>query len=102
MQVFRKQKIRKANSDSPACLKTCAGQLSSIFTLIFNRSLELCKTPPPPTSLVFCLSFSVYANELSLSQSDFFNSEHQESQPTRIHHSMHMAKSVAAHHLGHI
>ncbi len=30
---------------SPACLKTCAGQLAPIFTKIFNRSLELCKAP---------------------------------------------------------
>ncbi|KAL0150518.1 hypothetical protein M9458_054111, partial [Cirrhinus mrigala] len=38
------QKIRKAKGPdgvSPACLKACAVQLSSIFTLIFNRSLEL-------------------------------------------------------------
>ncbi|KAL0146726.1 hypothetical protein M9458_058066 [Cirrhinus mrigala] len=46
-KVFRKQKIRKAKGPdgvSPACLKACAVQLSSIFTLIFNRSLELqCK-----------------------------------------------------------
>ncbi|KAI2646658.1 putative RNA-directed DNA polymerase from transposon BS [Labeo rohita] len=44
-KVFRKQKIRKAkgpDSVSPACLKACSVQLSSIFTLIFNRSLELC------------------------------------------------------------
>ncbi|MCJ8749343.1 hypothetical protein PDJAM_G00175160 [Pangasius djambal] len=46
--VFRKQKIRKAKGPdgvSPACLKACAVQLSSIFTLIFNRSLELCEVP---------------------------------------------------------
>ncbi|MCI4377047.1 hypothetical protein PGIGA_G00199020 [Pangasianodon gigas] len=45
-KVFRKQKIRKAKGPdgvSPACLKACAVQLSSIFTLIFNRSLELCE-----------------------------------------------------------
>ncbi|KAK3561940.1 hypothetical protein QTP86_019065, partial [Hemibagrus guttatus] len=45
-KVFSKQKIRKAKGPdgvSPACLKTCTVQLSSIFTLIFNRSLELCK-----------------------------------------------------------
>ncbi len=30
---------------SPACHKACAVQLSSIFTLIFNRSLELCEVP---------------------------------------------------------
>ncbi|KAI2650743.1 putative RNA-directed DNA polymerase from transposon BS [Labeo rohita] len=48
-KVFRKQKIRKAKGPdgvSPACLKACAVQLSSIFTLIFNRSLELCIVPP--------------------------------------------------------
>ncbi|KAL0185672.1 hypothetical protein M9458_017342, partial [Cirrhinus mrigala] len=47
-KVFRKQKIRKAKGPdgvSPACLKACAVQLSSIFTLIFNRSLELCIVP---------------------------------------------------------
>ncbi|KAL0148948.1 hypothetical protein M9458_055752 [Cirrhinus mrigala] len=47
-KVFRKQKIRKAKGPdgvSPACLKACAVQLSSIFTLIFNRSLELCLVP---------------------------------------------------------
>ncbi|KAI2652653.1 RNA-directed DNA polymerase from mobile element jockey [Labeo rohita] len=47
-EVFWKQKIRKAkgpDSVSPACLKACAVQLSSIFTLIFNRSLELCIVP---------------------------------------------------------
>ncbi|KAL0195200.1 hypothetical protein M9458_008772, partial [Cirrhinus mrigala] len=47
-KVFRKQKIRKAKGPdgvSPACLKACAVQLSSIFTVIFNRSLELCIVP---------------------------------------------------------
>ncbi|KAL0165807.1 hypothetical protein M9458_037651, partial [Cirrhinus mrigala] len=47
-KVFRKQKIRKVKGPdgvSPACLKACAVQLSSIFTLIFNRSLELCIVP---------------------------------------------------------
>ncbi len=47
-KVFRRQKIRKAkgpDSVSPACLKACAVQLSSIFTQIFNRSLELCEVP---------------------------------------------------------
>ncbi|KAL0151642.1 hypothetical protein M9458_053043 [Cirrhinus mrigala] len=47
-KVFRKQKIRKTKGPdgvSPACLKACAVQLSSIFTLIFNRSLELCIVP---------------------------------------------------------
>ncbi|KAL0150388.1 hypothetical protein M9458_054205 [Cirrhinus mrigala] len=47
-KVFRKQKIRKAKGPdgvSPACLKACAVQLSSNFTLIFNRSLELCIVP---------------------------------------------------------
>ncbi|KAK3556254.1 hypothetical protein QTP70_007144 [Hemibagrus guttatus] len=47
-KVFSKQKIRKVkgpDSVSPACLKACAAQLSSIFTLVFNRSLELCKVP---------------------------------------------------------
>ncbi len=47
-KVFRRQKIRKAKGPdgvSPACLKACAVQLSSIFTLIFNRSLELCEVP---------------------------------------------------------
>ncbi|KAL0197631.1 hypothetical protein M9458_006171, partial [Cirrhinus mrigala] len=40
--------IRKAKGPdgvSPACLKACAVQLSSIFILIFNRSLELCIVP---------------------------------------------------------
>ncbi|KAL0195166.1 hypothetical protein M9458_008738, partial [Cirrhinus mrigala] len=47
-KVFRKQKIRKAKGPdgvSPACLKACAVQLSSIFTLIFSGSLELCIVP---------------------------------------------------------
>ncbi len=47
-KVFRTQKLRKAKGPdgvSPACLKACAVQLSSIFTLIFNRSLELCEVP---------------------------------------------------------
>ncbi len=47
-KVFRRQKVRKAKGPdgvSPACLKACAVQLSSIFTLIFNRSLELCEVP---------------------------------------------------------
>ncbi|KAL0165593.1 hypothetical protein M9458_037437, partial [Cirrhinus mrigala] len=47
-KVFRKQKIRKAKGPdgvSPACLKACAVQLSTIFTLIFNRSLEMCIVP---------------------------------------------------------
>ncbi len=30
---------------TPACLKTCAGQLAPIFTQMFNRSLELCEVP---------------------------------------------------------
>ncbi len=47
-QVFRENKRRKAprpDSVSPACLKSCADQLTPIFTKIFNRSLELCKVP---------------------------------------------------------
>ncbi len=47
-QVFKKNKRRKAaglDGVSPACLKTCADQLAPIFTLIFNRSLELCEVP---------------------------------------------------------
>lgn len=47
-RIFRKQKTRKApGSDAvaPACLKTCADQLTFIFSLIFNRSLELCTRP---------------------------------------------------------
>ncbi|KAK3511758.1 hypothetical protein QTP70_021781, partial [Hemibagrus guttatus] len=47
-QIFLKQKKRKApGSDgvTPACLKTCAGQLAFIFSQIFNRSLELCEVP---------------------------------------------------------
>lgn len=30
---------------SPSCLKVCVDQLTSIFTRIFNRSLELCEVP---------------------------------------------------------
>ncbi len=47
-QVFIKNKRRKApgpDGVSPACLKSCADQLSPIFTQIFNRSLELCEVP---------------------------------------------------------
>ncbi|KAK3525532.1 hypothetical protein QTP86_033961 [Hemibagrus guttatus] len=47
-QIFLKQKRRKApgpDGVTPACLKTCADQLASIFSQIFNRSLELCKVP---------------------------------------------------------
>ncbi|KAI7793933.1 hypothetical protein IRJ41_009315 [Triplophysa rosa] len=47
-RVFRKQKTRKApgpDGISPACLKSCAIQLASIFSQIFNRSLELCTVP---------------------------------------------------------
>ncbi len=47
-RVFRKQKSRKASGPdgvSPACLKVCADQLASIFTQIFNRSLEQCEVP---------------------------------------------------------
>uniref|UniRef100_A0A672QVK2 Alcohol dehydrogenase class-3-like n=1 Tax=Sinocyclocheilus grahami TaxID=75366 RepID=A0A672QVK2_SINGR len=43
-QVFRKQKRKKAPGPdcvTPACLKSCADQLAPIFTLIFNRSLEV-------------------------------------------------------------
>ncbi len=47
-QVFRKNKRRKApgpDGVTPVCLKSCADQLASIFTQIFNRSLELCEVP---------------------------------------------------------
>ncbi len=47
-QVFKKNNRRKApgpDGVSPACLKTCADQLATIFTQIFNRSLELCEVP---------------------------------------------------------
>ncbi len=47
-KVFRRQKLRKAKGPdgvSPAWLKACAVQLSSIFTLISNRSPELCEVP---------------------------------------------------------
>ncbi|XP_052003942.1 uncharacterized protein LOC127658608 [Xyrauchen texanus] len=47
-QVFRKQKTRKAQGPddiSPTCLKFCADQLATIFTQIFNRSLEQCEVP---------------------------------------------------------
>ncbi len=47
-QVFKKNKIRKAlgpDGVSPACLKSCADQMTPIFTQIFNRSLELCEVP---------------------------------------------------------
>ncbi len=30
---------------TPACLKACADQLATIFSQIFNRSLELCEVP---------------------------------------------------------
>ncbi|KAL0148770.1 hypothetical protein M9458_055948 [Cirrhinus mrigala] len=39
------RKVKGPDGVSPACLKACAIQLSSIFTLIFNRSLELCIVP---------------------------------------------------------
>ncbi len=47
-KVFRRQKIRKAKGPDgvvPAYIKACAVQLSFIFTLIFNRWLELCEVP---------------------------------------------------------
>ncbi len=47
-QVFRKNKRRKApgpDGVTPACLKTCADQLTRIVIEIFNRSLELCEVP---------------------------------------------------------
>ncbi|XP_051500872.1 uncharacterized protein LOC127409925 [Myxocyprinus asiaticus] len=47
-RVFRKQKTRKASGPdgvSPACLRSCANQLTPIFTQIFNRSLEQCEVP---------------------------------------------------------
>ncbi len=47
-QVFRKQKRKKApgpDGVTPVCLKSCADQLTPIFTKIFNRSLELCEVP---------------------------------------------------------
>ncbi|KAK3529996.1 hypothetical protein QTP86_009382 [Hemibagrus guttatus] len=47
-QVFLKQKRRKSPGPegvTRACLKTCADQLASIFSQIFNRSLELCEVP---------------------------------------------------------
>ncbi len=45
-QVFQKQKRKKAPGPdcvTPVCLKSCADQLTPIFTQISNRSLELCK-----------------------------------------------------------
>ncbi len=47
-QVFRENKRRKApgpDGVTPVCLKSCADHLASIFTQIFNRSLELCEVP---------------------------------------------------------
>ncbi|KAK3560705.1 hypothetical protein QTP86_014734, partial [Hemibagrus guttatus] len=47
-QIFLKQKKRKApgpDGVTPACLRTCADQLTFIFSQIFNRSLELCEVP---------------------------------------------------------
>lgn len=47
-RLFERQDIRKAPSPdgvSPSCLKACTDQLVSIFTQIFNRSLELCEVP---------------------------------------------------------
>ncbi len=47
-QIFNKNKRRKASGPDgvlPACLNTCAEQLSPIFTQIFNRSPELCEIP---------------------------------------------------------
>ncbi|KAK3511538.1 hypothetical protein QTP70_009333 [Hemibagrus guttatus] len=47
-QIFLKQKRRKApgpDGVTPACLRTCADQLTFIFSQIFNRSLELCEVP---------------------------------------------------------
>ncbi len=45
-QVYRKQKRKKAPGPycvTPVCLKSCADQLTPIFTKIFNRSLERCE-----------------------------------------------------------
>ncbi len=39
------RKAKGPDGVSPACLKACSVQLSSIFTLIFNRSLYLCEVP---------------------------------------------------------
>ncbi len=53
--LLYQRKAKGPDGVSPACLKACAVQLSSIFTLIFNRSLELCEVPSasnaPPSSL---------------------------------------------------
>uniref|UniRef100_A0A1A8FC25 Reverse transcriptase domain-containing protein n=1 Tax=Nothobranchius korthausae TaxID=1143690 RepID=A0A1A8FC25_9TELE len=46
--IFRRQNIRKApgpDGVTPSCLRTCAVQLAPVFTMIFNRSLELCEVP---------------------------------------------------------
>ncbi|KAL0202259.1 hypothetical protein M9458_000277, partial [Cirrhinus mrigala] len=40
-----RRKTKGPDGVSSACFKACAVQLSSIFTLIFNRSLELCIVP---------------------------------------------------------
>ncbi len=39
----RKGKNHQAQTVTPVCLNSCADQLASIFTKIFNRSLELCE-----------------------------------------------------------
>ncbi len=45
MQSLQETEDKESQRPQTVCLKACAVQLSSIFTLIFNRSLELCEVP---------------------------------------------------------
>ncbi len=56
------------HSVSPACLKVCADQLATVFTEIFNKSLELCEVSgtvqmlhsQPVTKEILCLGTKYY------------------------------------------
>ena len=74
-QLFQRQKIRRASGPagvSPSCLKACADQLAPIFIRIFNRSLELWKSPPvsntPPSSQSLRSTYIIYFKSMDPNQ----------------------------------
>ncbi len=76
---------------------------SSLFALIIISFINYSQESPASNISLFLFVFLfIYANEPSLSKSESSDLQHQESQPIRSQHSMHMAKFIAAHHLGHI